>query len=68
MRVVSTMIRISATSNPDGGLMDRITNFARQREARGFSRRLDRRFAGPRPRSARLAPGPDGARRGDLQG
>jgi alkanesulfonate monooxygenase SsuD/methylene tetrahydromethanopterin reductase-like flavin-dependent oxidoreductase (luciferase family) len=36
MRVVSTMIRISATSSPDGGLMDRITNFARQVEARGF--------------------------------
>ena len=31
---VSTMIRISA--NPDHGLMDRITNFARQVEARGF--------------------------------
>jgi alkanesulfonate monooxygenase SsuD/methylene tetrahydromethanopterin reductase-like flavin-dependent oxidoreductase (luciferase family) len=31
---VSTMIRISA--NPDHGLMDRITNFARQIEARGF--------------------------------
>jgi alkanesulfonate monooxygenase SsuD/methylene tetrahydromethanopterin reductase-like flavin-dependent oxidoreductase (luciferase family) len=36
MRVVSTMIRISATSSPDGGLMDHITNFARQVEARGF--------------------------------
>ncbi len=31
---VSTMIRISA--NPDSGLMDRITDFARQVEARGF--------------------------------
>jgi alkanesulfonate monooxygenase SsuD/methylene tetrahydromethanopterin reductase-like flavin-dependent oxidoreductase (luciferase family) len=31
---VSTMIRISA--NPDHGLMDRITNFGRQVEARGF--------------------------------
>src|ERR1041384_257635 len=31
---VSTMIRISA--NPDYGLMDRITSFARQVEARGF--------------------------------
>src|SRR5690349_20951463 len=31
---VSTMIRISP--NPDHGLMDRITNFARQVEARGF--------------------------------
>jgi hypothetical protein len=36
VRVVSRMIRISATSSPDGGLMDRITNFARQLEARGF--------------------------------
>src|SRR6185295_4695917 len=31
---VSTMIRISA--NPDGGLIDRITDFGRQVEARGF--------------------------------
>jgi hypothetical protein len=36
MRVVSTMIRISATSSPDGGLMDHITNCARQVEARGI--------------------------------
>src|SRR5881398_1291601 len=33
---VSTMIRISSTASPDGGLMDRITDFARQVEARGF--------------------------------
>ena len=33
---VSTMIRISATMAADGGLMDRMTNFARQVEARGF--------------------------------
>src|SRR5712671_2549069 len=38
---VSTMIRISSATkqeagNPDGGLMDRITGFARQAEARGF--------------------------------
>ena len=33
---VSTMIRISSQVNPDGGLMDRITDFARQVEARGF--------------------------------
>jgi alkanesulfonate monooxygenase SsuD/methylene tetrahydromethanopterin reductase-like flavin-dependent oxidoreductase (luciferase family) len=31
---VSTMIRISP--NPDHGLIDRITNFARQVEVRGF--------------------------------
>ena len=31
---VSTMIRISAT--PDGGLIERITNFGREVEARGF--------------------------------
>jgi len=31
---VSTMIRINAAA--DGGLIDRITNFARQVEARGF--------------------------------
>src|SRR5262249_41812556 len=33
---VSTMVRISAGANTDGGLMDRITDFARQVEARGF--------------------------------
>jgi len=33
---VSTMIRISSQVNPDGGLMDRITDFARQVEARGL--------------------------------
>jgi alkanesulfonate monooxygenase SsuD/methylene tetrahydromethanopterin reductase-like flavin-dependent oxidoreductase (luciferase family) len=37
---VSTMIRISSHAkegaNPDGGLMDRITDFARQVEARGL--------------------------------
>ena len=33
---VSTMIRISAAMKADGGLMDRITNFARQAETRGF--------------------------------
>jgi len=33
---VSTMIRISPGPNPDSGLMDRITDFARQVEARGF--------------------------------
>jgi alkanesulfonate monooxygenase SsuD/methylene tetrahydromethanopterin reductase-like flavin-dependent oxidoreductase (luciferase family) len=33
---VSTMIRISPGANPDPGLMDRITDFARQVEARGF--------------------------------
>jgi alkanesulfonate monooxygenase SsuD/methylene tetrahydromethanopterin reductase-like flavin-dependent oxidoreductase (luciferase family) len=38
---VSTMIRISSApkqdgGNPDGGLMDRITDFGRQVEARGF--------------------------------
>jgi alkanesulfonate monooxygenase SsuD/methylene tetrahydromethanopterin reductase-like flavin-dependent oxidoreductase (luciferase family) len=33
---VSTMIRISPTGVPDGRLMDRITGFARQVEARGF--------------------------------
>jgi len=32
---ISTMIRITA-ANPEGGLMDRIINFARQVEARGF--------------------------------
>ena len=30
------MIRISPRANPDSGLMDRITDFARQVEARGF--------------------------------
>jgi len=30
------MIRISAGDNPGGGLMDRITDFGRQAEARGF--------------------------------
>ena len=39
---VSTMIRISPAvgqdrADPDDGLMDRITDFARQVEARGFS-------------------------------
>jgi alkanesulfonate monooxygenase SsuD/methylene tetrahydromethanopterin reductase-like flavin-dependent oxidoreductase (luciferase family) len=33
---VSMMIRIGASANPDGGLMDRITDFARQAETRGF--------------------------------
>jgi alkanesulfonate monooxygenase SsuD/methylene tetrahydromethanopterin reductase-like flavin-dependent oxidoreductase (luciferase family) len=33
---VSTMIRISPRANPDSGLMNRITDFARQVEARGF--------------------------------
>ena len=33
---VSTMIRIGSGANPDGGLMDRITDFARQVEAGGF--------------------------------
>src|SRR5207253_9383762 len=33
---VSTMIRISAAANSDGRLVDRITDFARQVEARGF--------------------------------
>src|SRR5260370_33846910 len=33
---VSTMIRISAGASADGGVMDRITDFARQVEARGF--------------------------------
>ena len=33
---VSTMIRISPGVDPDSGLMDRITDFARQAEARGF--------------------------------
>jgi alkanesulfonate monooxygenase SsuD/methylene tetrahydromethanopterin reductase-like flavin-dependent oxidoreductase (luciferase family) len=33
---VSTMIRISAAMAADGGLMDRMTNFGRQVEARGF--------------------------------
>ncbi len=33
---VSTMIRIGSGGNPDGGLMDRITGFARQVEAGGF--------------------------------
>ena len=33
---VSTMIRIGSGANPDGGLMDRITGFARQVEAGGF--------------------------------
>src|ERR1700739_2824281 len=38
---VSTMIRISSAAgqdgaNPDSGLMDRITDFAREVEARGF--------------------------------
>jgi hypothetical protein len=33
---VSTMIRINAAESPDGGLMDRLTDFARQVEARGF--------------------------------
>ena len=33
---VSTMIRIRPGTNHDSGLMDRITDFARQAEARGF--------------------------------
>jgi alkanesulfonate monooxygenase SsuD/methylene tetrahydromethanopterin reductase-like flavin-dependent oxidoreductase (luciferase family) len=33
---VSTMIRVGGWANPDGGLMDRIADFARQAEARGF--------------------------------
>jgi alkanesulfonate monooxygenase SsuD/methylene tetrahydromethanopterin reductase-like flavin-dependent oxidoreductase (luciferase family) len=33
---VSTMIRISAAMAADGGLMDRLTSFARQVERRGF--------------------------------
>jgi len=33
---VSTMIRISPAANVDGGLIDRITDFGRQVEARGF--------------------------------
>ncbi len=33
---VSTMIRINAAASADGGLIDRITNFGRQIEARGF--------------------------------
>src|ERR1051326_458342 len=33
---VSTMIRVGAAGGPDGGLMDRITEFGRQVEARGF--------------------------------
>src|SRR4051794_10327986 len=33
---VSTMIRIGSGASADGGLMDRITDFARQVEARGF--------------------------------
>jgi alkanesulfonate monooxygenase SsuD/methylene tetrahydromethanopterin reductase-like flavin-dependent oxidoreductase (luciferase family) len=33
---VSTMIRISPRAHPDSGLMDRITDFGRQVEARGF--------------------------------
>src|SRR5436305_4610466 len=33
---MSTMIRISGAATADHGLMDRITNFARQVEARGF--------------------------------
>jgi len=33
---VSTMIRINAAANPDGALIDRITDFGRQVEARGF--------------------------------
>jgi len=33
---VSTMIRINAAMAADGGLMDRMTNFGRQVEARGF--------------------------------
>jgi hypothetical protein len=33
---VSTMIRNSAGPNPDGRLMDRITDFGGQVEARGF--------------------------------
>jgi hypothetical protein len=33
---VSTMIRISPRANPDSGLIDRITDFARQVEPRGF--------------------------------
>src|SRR5260370_7697490 len=33
---VSTMIRISAGASSDGGVIDRITEFARQVEARGF--------------------------------
>ena len=33
---VSTMIRISPQANSDSGLIDRITDFARQVETRGF--------------------------------
>ena len=33
---VSTMIRIGAGANPNGGLMDRLTDFTRQVETRGF--------------------------------
>jgi alkanesulfonate monooxygenase SsuD/methylene tetrahydromethanopterin reductase-like flavin-dependent oxidoreductase (luciferase family) len=33
---VSTMIRTSPRTDPDSGLMDRVTDFARQVEARGF--------------------------------
>lgn len=33
---VSTMIRISPRTHPDSGLIDRITDFGRQVEARGF--------------------------------
>ncbi|HTV89542.1 MAG TPA: LLM class flavin-dependent oxidoreductase [Stellaceae bacterium] len=33
---VSTMIRISPQGNPDAGLIDRLTEFGRQVEARGF--------------------------------
>jgi alkanesulfonate monooxygenase SsuD/methylene tetrahydromethanopterin reductase-like flavin-dependent oxidoreductase (luciferase family) len=33
---VSTMIRISPAADPDSGLMDRITDFARRVETRGF--------------------------------
>src|SRR5258707_1921067 len=33
---VSTMIRIGSGGNSGAGLMDRITDFARQAEARGF--------------------------------
>jgi alkanesulfonate monooxygenase SsuD/methylene tetrahydromethanopterin reductase-like flavin-dependent oxidoreductase (luciferase family) len=33
---VSTMIRISPRAHPDSGLIDRITDFGRQVEARGF--------------------------------
>jgi hypothetical protein len=59
---VSTMIRINAAA--DGALIDRITDFGRQAEARGFPGVLD----GPWSAYVRLASGLDGACRGDLQG